>query len=52
MASLLSVLSSLCAAPRPDPIVELGPDGKLIYAADEHGNRVPDFSTCGYYEEL
>src|SRR5688572_1303198 len=22
--------------------------GKLVYAADDKGNRVPDFSTCGY----
>ena len=30
------------------PIISTGPDGKLVYDADEHGNRVPDFSTCGY----
>ncbi len=23
-------------------------DGQLAYVADEHGNRVPDFSHCGY----
>ena len=22
--------------------------GQLIYAQDEEGNRIPDFSTCGY----
>ena len=25
-----------------------GPDGKLVYTADENGNRVPDFSHAGY----
>jgi hypothetical protein len=25
-----------------------GGDGKLVYDADEKGNRVPDFSHCGY----
>jgi len=28
--------------------VALGPDGRLIYTADAHGDRVPDFSYCGY----
>jgi hypothetical protein len=30
------------------PIISLGKDGHLIYGLDERGNRVPDFSTCGY----
>ena len=30
------------------PIVSTDSDGKLIYHADERGNRVPDFSHCGY----
>jgi hypothetical protein len=25
-----------------------GADGKLVYAADEQGNTIPDFSQCGY----
>lgn len=25
-----------------------GPDGRLQYAADDRGNRIPDFSMCGY----
>ena len=25
-----------------------GADGRLVYAADEQGNTVPDFSLCGY----
>ena len=30
------------------PIVSTSSDGKLAYHGDEHGNRVPDFSHCGY----
>ncbi|MGH7950731.1 MAG: DUF6298 domain-containing protein [Limisphaerales bacterium] len=30
------------------PIISTGADGKLVYDLDEHGNRVPDFSTAGY----
>ena len=28
--------------------VWLGSDGRLQYLADEQGNRIPDFSNCGY----
>ncbi len=28
--------------------VSQGKDGKLVYAANEQGNRIPDFSHCGY----
>jgi hypothetical protein len=48
---LLSFLSGslLQAAPKKlSPILSLGADGRLTYDADESGNRVPDFSTCGY----
>ncbi|MCA9189172.1 MAG: DUF6298 domain-containing protein [Pirellulaceae bacterium] len=30
------------------PVVTQNRDGALQYVADERGNRVPDFSTCGY----
>ena len=30
------------------PMVAIGPDGTLIYAKDARGNRIPDFSRCGY----
>src|ERR1700742_4666772 len=37
------------AAPKKlSPIISVGADGHLTYDKDEHGNRVPDFSTCGY----
>jgi hypothetical protein len=32
----------------PRRFVDVGPDGKLIYATDARGNRIPDFSHCGY----
>jgi len=28
--------------------VRVGTDGKLVYKADAHGNRIPDFSNVGY----
>ena len=28
--------------------VQPGDGGKLVYRSDERGNRIPDFSTCGY----
>ncbi len=43
--------SSLHAAARREPSpISTGPDGRLSYAADAQGNRVPDFSFCGYAE--
>jgi hypothetical protein len=37
------------AAPKgPPPIIANGANGKLIYDKDARGNRVPDFSNCGY----
>ena len=40
---------ALTAAPKKiiSPIISTA-DGKLSYDADARGNRVPDFSTCGY----
>lgn len=31
-----------------DAVVSVGEAGRLVYAADEQGNQVPDFSNCGY----
>jgi len=47
------VLGSWCflshaASPKKDPIISIGSDGKLIYSRDPQGNRVPDFSHCGF----
>jgi len=33
---------------KPQPPVAESKDGKLIYAADANGDRIPDFSYCGY----
>ncbi len=47
---LLALLAvTVNAAPKKQSlVVSLGKDGRLVYDADEQGNRVPDFSTCGY----
>jgi len=49
-AALIFLLSSalLAGAATAPPIITVGKDGRLSYQADERGNRVPDFSTCGY----
>src|SRR5580692_965769 len=48
-AFVSGVSSTLQAAPKKlSPIVSVGADGHLAYDMDDHGNRVPDFSTCGY----
>jgi len=36
------------AAPKVSPIISIGDAGRLNYESDGRGNRVPDFSTCGY----
>lgn len=36
------------AADKPPRYVEPDVSGKLVYASDVRGNRVPDFSYCGY----
>src|SRR5262245_66148884 len=43
----LVTLSSAAAGGGPRRFVSPG-DGKLVYEADGRGNRVPDFSHCGY----
>ena len=45
----LGTALALDAAPKKlSPIISTGADGRLVYDTDERGNRVPDFSTCGY----
>jgi hypothetical protein len=47
--AFLAVFLSASAAPKnQSPVVALGPDRKLVYSPDALGNRVPDFSHCGY----
>ena len=46
---VLCVLGGESSAADPSQrFVYPGRDGKLVYEADERGNRVPDFSHCGY----
>ncbi len=46
---MAALTSSLLAAPgKAPPAISLGPDGHLAYAMDSQGNRIPDFSHCGY----
>src|SRR5215468_4914528 len=35
-------------APNYSRLVYPGKDGRLVYTLDELGNRIPDFSHCGY----
>jgi len=50
--ALLAIAATCVAGPSlaraESPAVDFGPGGKLVYAADAHGNRIPDFSNCGY----
>ncbi|WP_198175147.1 hypothetical protein [Spirosoma telluris] len=44
-------IGNLCAQgnkPAKKQPVSLGQQGRLVYAPDELGNRIPDFSYCGY----
>jgi hypothetical protein len=48
-AAILALTASAAAVAWAEtPAVDQGPDGRLIYAEDDRGNRIPDFSTCGY----
>lgn len=46
--ALLFFTAISLAAPRPKPLIYKGADGKLQYISDKQGNRVIDFSYCGY----
>lgn len=49
--AVAAVAASLAVAQSPDKtgrVVRPGPDGKLVYAEQEDGDRIPDFSNCGY----
>jgi hypothetical protein len=39
---------SAAASKNAPQIVSVGPDRKLTYSPDPQGNRIPDFSHCGY----
>src|SRR5262249_21280597 len=44
----LCLCGSIRGADEPRHFVALDKDGKLHYEADARGNRIPDFSHCGY----
>ncbi|HEX4007191.1 MAG TPA: hypothetical protein VHX60_13530 [Acidobacteriaceae bacterium] len=46
----LIILATLCspACPAQSRWAHPGPNGKLIYARTKRGDRIPDFSSCGY----
>src|SRR5436309_15947966 len=47
--SLVIALAACGLARAAEPrYVAPGPDGRLVYEPDARGNRVPDFSHCGY----
>ncbi len=54
MKPALLLLSFAIALPLPgapknqSPVVSQSPAGRILYDNDSHGDRVPDFSTCGY----
>ncbi len=50
IALISSGIAIAVNAPKTKPVVpvSMGPDGHLIYTVDVHGDRVPDFSWCGY----
>src|SRR5215204_5107009 len=48
LAALVLVSFTFAALAQKNPIITSSRDGKLAYAADERGNRIPDFSTSGY----
>ncbi|MDR3457430.1 MAG: DUF6298 domain-containing protein [Verrucomicrobiae bacterium] len=41
-------LAGFAAPKKAAPVISTGKDGRLAYDMDEHSNRVPDFSSCGY----
>ncbi len=49
LALLCLLAFSTSAAPKKlAPIIATGVDGRLVYDVDASGDRVPDFSSCGY----
>lgn len=47
--SLIAMTTPADAADRPSSNwATIGSDGKLVYDRDAQGNRLPDFSNCGY----
>lgn len=47
-ACFVAPITNKAQTPEIKPPLSLQPDGTLKYAADARGNRIPDFSYCGY----
>src|SRR5690625_142519 len=43
-----SVLCSKASAQQEKAPIKVGEGGQLVYQTDEKGNKIPDFSYCGY----
>jgi hypothetical protein len=48
LAALFALFVAGAAEP-PSRFVSPGPDGRLVYESSARGDRVPDFSHCGYH---
>jgi hypothetical protein len=48
LSFVLSTTSFSASAAAPRPFVSVDKAGKLVYETDKRGDRVPDFSHCGY----
>jgi hypothetical protein len=48
MALMILCGAALALDAAPKPIIRQEQNGRIAYDADERGNRVPDFSHCGY----
>lgn len=46
--AILCVIGCVRPAFSEAPAIRVAEDGTLVYATDELGNRIPDFSHCGY----
>ncbi|WP_240643054.1 DUF6298 domain-containing protein [Sinomicrobium pectinilyticum] len=47
LSSFFFFCFTICAQVK-HPDIRKGDDGQLVYTRDEKGNRIPDFSYCGY----
>jgi hypothetical protein len=45
---IMNCIAQKVKVAKPLPPVSVGSNGKLLYAYDSLGNRIPDFSYCGY----
>ena len=51
LSTCLLLIAGLAEAQWRSAFVHPGTEGKLVYAMDEKGNTIPDFSAVGYYHQ-